>query len=548
LVTPEQNTLQTTVAERMLELIDVRSPWHRSLWQLGTIHAIAEVLECTNATWDGAINNGNAQKYLVDRCQIQVLGDVGIGDLPARELLAEKLKKLASKKLNGSAPSQQPLLEKEIEELAERGKRDYLRRWKIHVETGGLTRDSVERTARQVVSHFLDDGFDRRHIHGWLKATLNNTTDSVLTQILDSGHDMCRKQEVDYSFAVPVQHGNTERHAAGIEAIRLDLEVVRNEFAKLEDTSRYRGAFERLLSQDSAAVVGQTFRARDPHAAAAKLKEWLQKVEARAMVGHGGRTLTFSKVVLDRTDGRLRDLYSQEASLRVPAMDRHNLYAGALNAQLDNALALLSSYRNLSPVASVATTWAAVEGLLGHPGAQGIDSADGLAAIVACSFPRAELEDLLGRPMTEAATAVGAGNGIAEAEGSHRARLMLEAIRTYGSDIFTTPCDVAAAERILQVDRDPAGTVTRIRDYFCDVFRRLYYQRNFVMHAAKFDSVSLPSTVRSAPKLVASGLDRVVHAQHVRKPIEPLALVARAQNEITLLGTTDAREIFRLLK
>lgn len=547
MVSAEQSGLQRIVAERMLELIDVRSPWHRSLWQLGTVHTVSEVLECTNATWDGTIPTDQAQKYLAERCRIQVLSDVGIGPLELREKLAGKLAQLGPKKLTAG----QLMLVKEIEELAARAKRDYLLRWKSHTEAAALSRETVEKTARLVVSHFLDDGFDRRHIHGWIKATLAGTGDGVLTHLLQEGHAMCRQSEESYRFAVPVQRGNREHLTKNVEELLLppdEVEALKAETAASTGSGFTRAALTRLLDQESAAVIGQTFTARDPHAAAAKLDEWIRKVEARSIVGSGGHGIVFGRVVLDRTSLKIRDRISHSSSIRVPALDRHALYAQKLDAQLDNALGLLSSYRNLSPVASVATTWAAVEGLLGHPGAKGTDSADGLAGIVACSFPRAELEDLLHKPLSEAAQAAGVLGGLEGAEGSERARILLAALNTHGSDIFLKACDVAAADRILQVATDPKGTISRVRDYFSDVFRRLYYQRNFVMHAAKFDSVSLQSTIRSAPKLVAAGLDRVVHAQHVRTPVEPLGLAARARNEIAMLGSNGEREIFRLLK
>lgn len=543
----EQNFLQLMIAKRMLELIDVRTPWHRSLWQLGTLKAVLEILECTNATWVGAVPNDKAQKYLIERCKQQISEDVGIGSEAVRTILTQKLSQLSGKKNSPGSPLQ-PLLEKEIGELSARAKRDYLRRWKEFVEAGLLTRANVERTARLVVTHLLDDGFDRRHIHGWLRATLAKTTDGVLLKVLDEGHAMCRQDAVQYRFAIPLQRGAKVVSFSDIHDLLILPEEIKSEFEGVASSPNRTHQFERLISQEVPLVIGKEFWARDPHAASARLLEWLQKVEARSQIGLGRNVLQFSREVLDRTDRKLRNIESIQTSLRVPALDRHGLYTDELNPQLDAALGLLGSHGNLSPVTSVATTWAAVEGLLGHPGAQGIDSADGLAAIVACSFPRAELEDLLDRDLTSDALIDGALENIDEVRGSERARLMLSAIQQHGTDIFEAIEDVAAAERILQLVADPAGVLTRVQGYFSDVFRRLYYQRNFVMHAAKFDSVSLPSTVMCAPKLVAAGVDRVVHAQYVRTPVEPLALAARARNEIQMLGKIGAREVFRLLK
>ncbi|KQQ96420.1 hypothetical protein ASF72_01825 [Arthrobacter sp. Leaf141] len=545
MVSVEQNTLQRVVAERMLELIDVRSPWHRSLWQLGTIHAVLEVLECTQATWEGAIPNDKAMKYLGERCQQQISNDLGAGSSATRQLLQDKIRDLVSKKIT------QRVLAAEVEELARRANRDYLVRWKEWAEAGSLSQQSVERTARLLVSHFLDDGFHATHIHGWLRSVLANKDTDVLTQILDEGNTMCRQNDSSFEFVVPLQRGSLAHHKDMLEDVLFkgDPTTLVDEYERAEQFMSVapRGTFTRWVLHESAVIVQQSFSARDPHSAAAKLSEWLQKIEARSQIG-SPRPLTFSRIVLDRTNNRIRNLQSHSHGPRVPSLERHGLFAREMDSQLDNALGLLASSRALPQLASVATIWAAVEGLLGHPGAQGVDSADGLAAIVACGFPRAELEDLARRPMVDTPEAAKIGHDIAEAEGSERVRKLLEGLRQQGSKIFVQMKDIAAAERVLQIDNDPEGTIKRVQGYFTDVFRRLYYQRNFVMHAAKFDSISLPSTVRSAPKLVAAGLDRVVHARHVRRPVSPLALSARAGNEIAILGQSGAQDFYRLLK
>lgn len=546
----EQNALQAMVATRMVELIDVRSPWHRSLWQLGTVQAVREVLECARATWSGAIGNPQALEHVSSRCSSQVLADVGIGSMPVRTLLAEKLRKLSPKKSEPKlSTSDRTVLCAEIEELLSRANRDYLSRWKDQVVDIGLAADTVERTARLLLTHLLDDGFDRKHIHGFLTATLGAEKKNVLETIIVRGHEMCREPEREYSFAVAIRAGNSARNNPSLRGLLVDIEEIREELSAIPKNSPNAHYFHRIVSQDSAAVLGLEAKARDPHAAAAKVYENIQKIEERANVGRGiDGVLAFSRVLLDRTNMKLRDTGRNRQTVIVPSLDRHRLYAESLNTQLDNALGLLSSRHHLSAVASVAMLWAAVEGLLGHPGAQGVDAADGLAAIVACSFPRAELEDLLSKPVRQNILDLGLRDDLNNAEGSHKARLLLEALRTHGSEMFTNVEDIAAASRVLQIDADPRGVITRIQAYFVDVFRRLYYQRNFIMHAAKFDSVSLPSTIQSAPKLVAAGVDRVVHAQYVRTPVDPLALMVRAQNEISLLGQDGSREIFRLLK
>ncbi|MHA7227599.1 hypothetical protein [Glutamicibacter soli] len=223
----KQKHLQRLAASRMHELIDVRSPWNRSLWQLGTIQSIREVLECAQATWSGAISKPAALEYVSSRCCSAVRSDVGVGSQAVRDLLAGKIEQLAAKK---SSPQHvKAILSAEIEELISRANRDYLRRWHDHVSTVGLSDEDVERTARLILTHLLDDGFDRTHIHGFLTAQIKGSSGKILEDIIQMGHDMCREPEREYSFAIPVRHGNKVRNIPSLESKLIDLEIIREE-------------------------------------------------------------------------------------------------------------------------------------------------------------------------------------------------------------------------------------------------------------------------------------------------------------------------------
>jgi hypothetical protein len=124
---------------------------------------------------------------------------------------------------------------------------------------------------------------------------------------------------------------------------------------------------------------------------------------------------------------------------------------------------------------------------------------------------------------------------------------MDEFVREHGDPGFAGASDRAAVARYQQLSADPAAVMSRVRNYYSSAFRRLYYQRNFIMHAAKFDSVTLGVSARTAPLLVAAALDRLVNAQHARGGATPLGLAARAKNELSLVGHSGARPLFMLL-
>lgn len=125
---------------------------------------------------------------------------------------------------------------------------------------------------------------------------------------------------------------------------------------------------------------------------------------------------------------------------------------------------------------------------------------------------------------------------------------VLNAVQNGTTLQLTDPTDVAAVARVRNALGDAAGTMDRVRGYYRDAFRRLYMQRNLLLHGGRFDSVALPATMRTLPPLVAAGLDRLVHGAMQDPPTDPFGLAARAENELTLLGKPEARSIHRMLE
>ena len=77
--------------------------------------------------------------------------------------------------------------------------------------------------------------------------------------------------------------------------------------------------------------------------------------------------------------------------------------------------------------------------------------------------------------------------------------------------------------------------------------RRLYRQRNIVLHGGSTQSVALNATLRTAAPLVGAGLDRLTHAYLV-DGVLPLALAAKAELRLGLVGARDAPSVTDLLE
>src|SRR5690606_2469883 len=128
-----------------------------------------------------------------------------------------------------------------------------------------------------------------------------------------------------------------------------------------------------------------------------------------------------------------------------------------------------------------------------------------------------------------------------------RMRTLVDYLVASGDPGYPELADQAATIRMLKIEADPHIEMKRIRKYLRAAFRRLYYQRNFVMHAAKFDSVSILATSRVSPHLVAATIDQIVNGLFSKTPAQPLELAARADNELDLLQHPGRKDILTLL-
>jgi len=534
-----QSAIGKLVLARMRELADSRTAWHRGLWQPGTIVLLDEVVEAVLSTWNGSLTSDEAMKDVIRVAVDQVKRDPGVGDASVREALLSLLRGLTPSGNTRSKPTAdlQQLLERAIA-FTDRSRSGYFARWIEYIQDKGLKPDEVELTARLLVAHLFDEGFHRNHIHGWLTSVKER---SDLEEILVKGRDMLLEPRREYKFVVGVTRAPAEVRESIGEAW-VDSAAYREQFSAASNPKK------RPLPRDGAGAVMWSIEARDPHAAMYELLEWQQKLLARVQLGFGQEgKVEFEDDVVDTSSNKIRTPLEDLRSIRLPSIQRNRLFVGgaAVEQQLDGAIALLASQSGEARGASIASVWAAAEGLLGRPGGKGTDVADRLADIVACSFPRAEIGELA-RAWVDNNT-----DELAESlrgqPSADQARLMAAYVQEKGDPGFNLPADKAAVVRYVQLASSPEEVLRRVRGYYSSVFRRLYYQRNFVMHAAKFDSVTLGVSVRTAPALVAAALDRLVNAQHGQAGVSPLSLAARAENELSMVGKTGAKPLYLLL-
>lgn len=526
---------EVLVTSRLLELVDHRTPWHRSLWQVGTVLALREVLENAEGLRTKAIR-AEALDYVCTSAYDAVARDRGVGSGAVRDRVLE----LLSHKSGKDGVVGQPAADA-LSQLIRRIECDYLANWAAAVSDDGVAESDVELVARSVVSHLLDAGFSSDHLHGWLKSGHENGTS--LADLIGQAKEMFGREPVEYEVFVPFT--DLPRNVIAAAGTRF------LHWAELLQRLDSEG-LPPLVARNGVGALTFSVTAREPKAAIGAAEIEVRRLSARVVVGLSVKTVVpvGQALAVPASRPKWRSLSSQQRGILLSSMVRHRLLLPPARAEteaaLDDAFELLASVETTTSWASVATLWAAVEGLLARVGESGAIAADRLATIVAGGFVRAELTQLMDSlaPMEDKlGELLRSGLGTPD-----KLDALLAAIERGEGIAIETPGDAAALARLRAILDSPDEVVTRVQRYFADAFRRLFTQRNLLLHGGRFDSVALPVTMRTVPPLVAAGLDRLVHAAVQPPRTDPFGLAARADNELKLLGTADSRALTRLLE
>jgi hypothetical protein len=536
----QQDPLTLQLVSRLREFFDHRTPWQRSLWMVSSPLALHEVLEYAESVRVNQVPT-DGLKYAVEATMAQCRQDPGTGPAGLQAELERCLRKLGAAKEQAFRNGELDGTLDYLEQIAVRSRSNYVTRW-----GDVLTKDPadahIERAARSIAAHVLDEGFSADHLHGWL-TRLDRAQDSIL-----SVRDLC--SEIDSDLA-------TLSRVYRVLVPFLDLPEIRptsTTLTYLDATQTRAWLTAEGVSKPGVRWTGSLLlevEARDPWAAVERAAEVVARVGARTAVSLEHRRLQPSgKAWIAGRDGSF-DLEQRRRKVRIPALQRSDdLYVVGTYAKsrdLDDALELLSSMAMSAPGAALSNGWAAVEALLVHPAERHhVQAADRMAAIVACSLPRAELTRLSGaafegadglrRDLDKATTATA------------RVERLERALRGGTKIRFAAARDQAACNRVKKLITDPVVSLGNVRWYLAQAFRRLYHQRNVIMHSGRFQSVVMRATLRTVPPLAAAGLDRIVMAYQIGPRNSALKLAARAALELDLVGSDAARTLGTLLE
>jgi hypothetical protein len=417
----------------------------------------------------------------------------------------------------------------------------YLERWRDAVDSGQLP--SAERLARAIATHLLDLGHSSGQLHRWIRAILERPGTN-LGDLLDSACELARRGDTHYEVLVPfLSVPDHQRLATHLSEWRTATETASwfrtNNIAR---PPRQYGAFLFAIT------------AKDPTAAARVAGILVQRLQARATYARGESGSRLEPV------GQVWIAGHPALPVAPPArgvdvlslVRERTMYSTASHDLLDDALEMAAPLNAGPPAPAVSGAWSAIESLLSQAAdtAEGrfgrVVAADRLAAIVTCSWPRAELTALSYRhdPTTPDALSTQLQGVRRNLDRCHAVAAALSAGQ---NPITRDPSDTAAAQRMSAVLANPHKELGDVRAVFELVLRRLYRQRNIVVHGGTTASVAMEATLRTAAPLVGAGLDRLVHAK-LAANVGPLELAARAANSLELVGDDIGPTVVAMLE
>lgn len=515
------------LSRRILDFLAVQAPWQRRLWRLGPVLILLELLEAHDACAHGVLHE-KAVQFLTGEARARLREDPGIGDH------ASPLQACLSKDLgpDGAGAGELTLL---VASLASK----YLDRWADHLAKPDPT--SIEFASRSIAAHLLDLGYHPAYLHRWWTFRVKHEQgQQSLQEIVRATVDLADAQPRSRDVLVPfLTAPGPTTSATGTDADTQWLApdatrgwLKRNKLSIPKDL-RYAGALRVVVD------------ALDPWAASDKARVIVDRVLARVQLSTSSIGEAAALAYVAGHDAQI-DLLPSRRFVEVQALRSEGMVYRDPGSRVDAALELMQPLETGPVAPAVAGSWAAIESLLTSPADKGnrAIAGDRLAALVACSWPRAELTTLAYRYAKENSDAL--AKRISDADSNqNRSAELWRAIRDDGVNPFGRPEDQAALRRMQAISANPAA-IRRVREYVTQTFRRLYRCRNLILHWGNTRAVAVEATLRTAPALVGAGMDRLAH-HWFRYGTEPVELAGRAEFALDSLGTSFAKGIVELL-
>lgn len=520
---PYADSYTCDVHARFDDFVGPGVQWQRGLWDIGLVVSLRELREASDAVAGGVLS-ARSVKWLASWVDARTAQDPGAGDGQALSRLRALLK--ADLTSGGGNHA-------ELAEWIGDVQQHYLTRWRASIDDEN--RPSRERAARALTEHLIGEGFSSPFLRSWLR-DLARKEPVGMVDIVDEAIFLVqaptRRFEVLVPFDKPPER-RLQQPAAWMDAGAVKLWLSRHGFEAI----RQHGGL--LLD----------IEARDHYGAASAAGALVDRLRARVAVGSRDGPSVLPVSYVQGHSVPLPQHVDRRAEVR--ALDRENaLMQLDEGGPIDQALELLSHVNTSPDAVAAAAGWSAVESLLSAPGDEDkVITADRLADLVACSWPRAELTTIAwariyqtkGRPDALADELLGL------TANREKADRVLAAIED-GEDLeLRRPAETLALSRMTSLVRAPRDELLAVQRRAAASLRRLYRHRNLVVHGGQTAGPALATALRVAAPLLGAGLDRITHADLVDGR-QPLELAARARFEIHRAGSAHAPSLTGLLE
>ncbi|SCE81795.1 hypothetical protein GA0070562_3006 [Micromonospora tulbaghiae] len=540
-VTPETSadTYDSHIRARVIDFFTLEGlPWPRRLWDVGSLLALEELLEASSWARHRVLSPASVdwQRHEL----LKAIGpDVGLG---SRELRAQ-LTSLLKQPLPDPSPAH-----RRLREVVEHARGGYLDRWAAAAALPEGRRPQPERLARVIAAHLLDLGYDASYLATWIGQLAHRRASAE--EVLQGAVALDRAAPHEFTVLVVLESAPEREQAQKHEMWLSGREVV--------DWLKQRGHPTSGVRAGGGFLYRMT--ARDPFSAASQAREFVERMVARSsfMRGNRGGIRPAAHMWVDQHPDPIPFVTPARGADVLSLVNEGHLYqVDGQRTLIDDALELAAPVNRGVLGPAVAGAWAAVESLLSHPDDPAEEqrsgkavAADRLAAIIACSWPRAELTALAHRhqpstpdALTEQLTACTTNR--------ERASAVADALAAGKSlhlaDRFRRDADIAAVHRMRRVVASPRGELATAVTIFRIGIRRLYRTRNIVLHGGSTQGVALKAALRIAAPLVGAGLDRITYAA-LAEGLTPLDLAARAEVGLKLVGGETGLSVVDLLE
>lgn len=517
------NAYDQSVVARLRDFFGAQTSWQRSLWITSTPLALREALEAAEAVQSGFLSEASLNQVLAST--LATVGpDPGVGSNQRRDTLRRILQ--SSLRFNGAEFQQLKLLISDIE-------RDYLTNWVTALR--GTNPPKAERAARLLAAFMLDAGFSSPYLHRWLTYRLKYEPGTrTLSDFMDDARGIHAGPATVHRVLVAFEaaaEGRSGMPANWVPANEVSSWLVRNHF-EVTGVRQNGGMWFEV-------------EARDAWAAVEKAVEIVDRLASRVSLGTDGKLTPWRRAWVEGHSHPYRFSIGPRR-VEVHALHREDqLYTLHRGGIVDAALEILAPLNTGSQSTAVTGAWAAMEALLSGPGEADVLASDRMASLVACSFIRAELTDL--SYQLEKQGGALAQQLDAAVTNRQRASITATALENNPTLIFGTASDHAAIGRIRKTLQDPRTRLRDIESHVVVTLRRLYRQRNLILHGGKTNAVALNTCLRTSAPLIGAGMDRIAHAWFV-DGVHPVELAAKARIGIDLVDEPGARSVVDLLE